>query len=100
MSKLEVSVPHKLTKEEALTRIQQLMTRLQQEQKDTVQHVTEEWNGNHGQFSFSAKGFNVTGTIDVEDDEVKMEGNLPMMLSFFKDTIANVIKDKAGKLLA
>ncbi len=100
MSKLEVAVPHKLAKEEAVSRIQQLMTKMQQEQKDIVQNVKEEWNGNRGQFSFTAKGFNVAGTIDVNDNEVVMNSELPMMLSFFKDTIANVIKDKAGKLLS
>ena len=99
MSKLDITVPHQLPREEALTRIKGLIGKLQQEQKDNIQNVTEEWNENEGHFSFKAKGFSVSGDILVEADHVKLTGELPMMLSFFKDSISNVIRDKAGKLL-
>jgi putative polyhydroxyalkanoic acid system protein len=100
MSKLDISVPHQLPREEALSRIKSLLANLQQEQKDKIQSVTEEWNGNQGTFSFKAKGMAVSGNITVEQDHVNVTGELPFMLSFFKDTISNVIQDKAGKLLA
>jgi hypothetical protein len=100
MSKLDVSIPHVLPKEEALTRIKGLLADLQEEQKDKIRGVKEDWAGNTGNFSFNAKGFDVSGRITVEDDHVNVQGDLPFMLSFFKDTIGNVIRDKAGALLA
>jgi putative polyhydroxyalkanoic acid system protein len=100
MSKLDITVPHQLPREEAVSRIKGLIANLQQEQKDNIQSVKEEWDENQGQFSFKAKGFEVSGNIVVEDDHVRLTGDLPFMLSFFKDTISNVIKDKAGKLLS
>ena len=100
MSKLDVSIPHELPKEEALTRIKSLLADLQEEQKDKIRGVKEDWNGNIGNFSFNAKGFDVSGRITVADDHVNVQGDLPFMLSFFKDTIGNVIRDKAGTLLA
>ena len=100
MSKLDVSIPHELPKEEALTRIKSLLADLQEEQKDKIRNVREDWNGDTGIFSFNAKGFDVSGHITVADDHVNVQGDLPFMLSFFKDTIANVIRDKAGNLLA
>ncbi|RYG23724.1 MAG: hypothetical protein EOO01_44030, partial [Chitinophagaceae bacterium] len=54
----------------------------------------------NNQFDFNAKGFSVSGKILVDDKNVNVQGDLPFMLSFFKDTIANVIRDKAGNLLA
>lgn len=100
MSKLDVNIPHELPREEALTRIKRLLANLQEEQKDKIQGVQENWNDNEGSFSFNAKGFTVSGSIRVDDDNVNVQGDLPFMLSFFKDTIANVIRDKAGSLLA
>jgi len=100
MSKLDINIPHQLPREEALTRIKKLLANLQEEQKDNVQGVQEDWNGNEGKFSFNAKGFAVSGKITVEDNQVNVNSELPFMLSFFKDTIGKVIRDKAGSLLA
>ena len=100
MAKLDVTIPHALTRQEALTRIQGLLKKLQQEQKDTITDVSEKWNGNEGEFSFYAKGFALSGTLRVEEKEVIVHGQLPFALSFFKGMISQAIKDKASELLA
>jgi len=94
MAKLDIAIPHNLPPEEALTRIQSLLSKLQEEQKDTIRNVSEQWNGNEGEFSFSAKGFDLAGTIRVEDNQVSINGQLPFALSFFKGQISQVIKEK------
>lgn len=99
MSKLDVNIPHDLPKEEALTRIKKLLANLQEEQKENIRGVKEDWVGNEGSFSFNAKGFDVAGKITVDDNQVNVNSDLPFMLSFFKDTIGKVIRDKAGSLL-
>jgi hypothetical protein len=100
MAKLDITIPHSLPKEEALARVQGLLGKLQQEQKDFIKNVSEKWNGNEGEFSFSAKGFDLSGTITVEENNVNINGQLPFALSFFKGMISQVIKEKAGELLA
>jgi len=100
MAKLDITIPHSLPKEEALARVQGLLGKLQQEQKDFIKDVSEKWNGNEGEFSFSAKGFDLSGTITVEENNVNINGQLPFALSFFKGMISQVIKEKAGELLA
>ncbi len=100
MAKLDITIPHNLSEQEALTRIQGLLKQLQQEQKDTINNVSEEWNGNEGDFSFSAKGFDLAGKIRVEENAVIINGQLPFTLSFFKGKISEVIKEKAGRLLS
>jgi putative polyhydroxyalkanoic acid system protein len=100
MSKLSLNIPHTQTQEEALGRIKQLLGRLQEEQKGTISNVQESWDGPNGNFSFSAKGFNISGNIQVRENEVLLNSDLPFALSFFKGKIASVITDEAGKLLA
>jgi hypothetical protein len=99
MSKLDINIPHELPAEEALSRIQGLLQKLQHEQKDTIRDVAERWEGKRGEFSFSAKGFNLSGKIRVEDNAVNINSDLPFALSFFKSKIADVIKEKASELL-
>lgn len=100
MAKLDITIPHQLSSQEALTRVKGLLQQLQQEQKDTIRNVSERWLGNEGEFSFSAKGFDLAGKIRVEDNAVKIDGELPFALSFFKGAISKVIKEKAGELLS
>jgi hypothetical protein len=100
MSKLSLDIPHSQTPEEALSRIKQLLGRLQEEQKGTVTNVQENWDGPNGNFSFTAKGFTIAGTIQVKEKEVHLESDLPFAVSFFKGQIASVITEKARALLA
>ncbi len=100
MSKLSLNIPHAQTQEEALHRIKQMLGRLQEEQKGTITDVQENWNGPNGNFSFSAKGFNIAGTIQVKDKEVLFESDLPFAVSLFKGQIASIITEKANTLLA
>jgi hypothetical protein len=100
MSTLDIKIPHNLPQEDALSRIKNLLAKLQHEQKDTIKNVSEEWNGHEGRFSFTAKGFDIDGKIYVGVDTVRINGKLPFMLSFFKGKISDVISEKAGKLLA
>lgn len=100
MSKLSLTIPHSQTQEEAVSRIKQLLGRLQEEQKGTITDVQENWNGPNGQFSFLAKGFNIAGTIQVKDKEVLLESDLPFAVSLFKGQIASIITEKANALLA
>ena len=100
MAKMDITIPHELPQQEALTRIQGLLKKLQEEQKDTIKDVSEKWNGNEGEFSFSAKGFDLSGNLKVEEKSVTINGQLPFALSFFKGMISDVIKKKASELLA
>lgn len=100
MAQLDIDLPHELPQQEALTRIQGLLKKLQLEQKDSIKDVSETWNGNEGEFSFLAKGFDISGKIKVEDNLVSINGRLPFALSFFKEKISGLIKEKAGEILS
>jgi hypothetical protein len=100
MANLSLSIPHSQTQEEALSRVKQLLSRIQEEQKGTVTNVQENWDGPNGSFSFTAKGFNIAGTIQVKENEVHLESELPFAVALFKGQIASMITERAKALLA
>lgn len=100
MSSLNLNIPHTLPKEEALSRIKNLLAKLKEEQKDLVSDVQENWQDNQGNFSFKAKGFNLAGDIVVNDGDVQINSELPFAVSFFKSAIGDMITKKTKELLA
>lgn len=100
MPSLEISIPHKLTKEEARRRIQELLPKMKKDYGDQIKDLHEEWANDTGVFSFSVMGFAVSGTLTVNDSSVDLDGNLPFAAAFFKGKIKSVIEEKAQQVLA
>jgi hypothetical protein len=100
MAALNMSVPHKLSREEATTRIKGLFTKLKSEHKDMISDVNEQWQDNVCDFKFDAKGFNISGTITVTNNSIDISADVPFVVSMFKGKIQEVISKEAGKLLA
>jgi hypothetical protein len=99
MADLNISIPHKLSQDEARERIKNLFIDLKRDHKDKVNNIREEWNGNSGSFGFSAMGFNLSGTIDVTPSTVDISANLPMAVMLFKGQIRRLIEEKGSELL-
>ncbi|MCW3088039.1 MAG: hypothetical protein JWQ78_1425, partial [Sediminibacterium sp.] len=85
---------------EALKRIKTLLSETKKEHGDKISDLSETWNGDTGDFSFSAKGFDISGTLTVTDADIKLRGKLPFAVSLFKGTITKMINEKASELLA
>lgn len=100
MASLEMNIPHKLPQNEALARIKKLLTETKSNHADKITNLEETWNNNVGTFSFIAKGFSVSGTLTVTSSEVKLDGQIPFALSFFKGTIKQAITNEANQLLS
>jgi hypothetical protein len=100
MPSIEMSIPHKLSREEARRRIQELLPKMKSDYADQIKDLHEEWNGDTGRFSFSVMGFAVSGTLTVNESTVDLDGNLPFAAAFFKGKIKSVIQEKAQEVLA
>ena len=100
MATLEMNIPHQLPREEALSRIKNLLSETKKDHGDKIADLTEEWNGNTGVFSFRAKGFDISGTLTVTDSAVELRGKIPFAVSLFKGKITSAINEKASELLA
>ena len=103
MPRMRIAVPHNLGKQEALTRIKNLLRDLLRELKTKHRHeleiLEENWSGNKGTFSFSVKGFSVSGELVVEAHQVRLNGNLPWAALPFRGKIESTIRGQAVKLL-
>ena len=100
MPKLNMAVSHKLTQDEAVKRIKNLLNEVKTRHADKISDLHEEWDGNMGKFRFSAMGFHVSGTLTVNASQVEISGNLPFAAMLFKRKIQSAITDRAEKLLA
>lgn len=100
MARLNMSVPHQLSQEEAMRRIKGLLNKVKSEHSDKISDLQEEWTDNVGRFSFSAMGFSVSGTLAVTPADIQFSGDLPFAASFFKGKIETTIRDRATELLA
>ena len=99
MSNVDIKIPHLISQDEALKRIKNLFTDLQRQHSGAIKKVKESWRGQEGNFSFSIKGFSVSGKIYVGVDTVRISSNLPFVLSLYKNTITKTIWAKGSELL-
>ena len=94
-----MSVPHNLGREEAKNRIASLIADSRGRFADRVNNVAESWNGYLDAFSFDARGFSVSGKLEVQPAQVLIELNLPWAAYPLKRHIENEILTHARQLL-
>jgi hypothetical protein len=100
MPKINLSIPHNLSQEEAKNRITGLIADCRNKFAGRVSNVAESWTDSANAFSFQAMGFSVSGKMEVRPDRVLVEMNLPLAAYPFKARIENEILTHARQLLA
>ncbi len=96
---LVVSIPHQLGREEAIRRLKTGLTRAVA--SIPVLKVDEErWEDNRMIFRIRAIGQAASGSVDVEEDYVRLEIVLPWLLQRFAQAAQIAIKNRGNLLLA
>ena len=95
-----MTLPHQLTQEEALKRIQSHFGEIKNDFGDKISNLQEEWKEYTGTFSFSFMGFSVSGIMSVNPSEVKLSGSLPLVATLLKGKLESTIRERAKTLLA
>ena len=93
-----VSIPHSLGKEEAIRRLKGGLGRVQSQFGSALTSVEDTWTGDHMDFRVTALGQAVTGGLDVMEDSVRLEVQLPWMLAMFAEKAKGLIQ-KQGTLM-
>jgi Putative polyhydroxyalkanoic acid system protein (PHA_gran_rgn) len=96
---LIVSVPHRLGRQEAMRRLDRGIGRLQPELGILLSGLHYHWQGDTLNFIASAMWQRITGRIEVLDDAVRVEIDLPWVLQLFRDTIAKRVRGRGIALL-
>lgn len=99
MPKMSMQIAHALSRDEARNRVKGMLGDLKQQHGDKITDLNEEWNGDTGQFSFKAMGFNLAGKLQVTDQDVKVDGELPWAAKPFQGTIEATIRERTERLL-
>jgi Putative polyhydroxyalkanoic acid system protein (PHA_gran_rgn) len=100
MPKINVSVSHQLSRDEALSRIRARIVQIKAQYSHKVGDLREDWSGYVGKFSGSARGFSVSGKLDVQPSEVTVVIALPLIAFPFKGKIELGIRNELDVLLA
>jgi hypothetical protein len=95
---LVVSIPHRLGRQEAKARIAGGMGQVRQQLAPFVSTIEDSWTEDRMEFRVVALAQNVTGRIDVMDDAVQVEVELPWALRLIAETLQKRI-GKQGRLM-
>ncbi|MDZ4370162.1 MAG: polyhydroxyalkanoic acid system family protein [Phenylobacterium sp.] len=93
-----VNIPHQLGRAEARRRIDEGLGRLTQ-QMGAVGRLSSTWSGDILNFQVNAVGQDISGAIDVGDDEVRLEVRLPGLLGLLADKIRGRVQTEGRVLL-
>jgi Putative polyhydroxyalkanoic acid system protein (PHA_gran_rgn) len=100
MSKpLVISVPHRLGKAEALRRLKSDLGGASASFGHLFSINEQTWTGDRLEFRVTALGQAVHGSIDVANDDVRLEVFLPWLLALLGETLQPLIRREGTLLL-
>ena len=99
MPSFSTQVSNPLGKEQATERLKDFVEQLTERYKDQVSEVDGAWDENKLNFSFTTYGFQIKGEVEVEDEDVRLKGKLPLAAMAFRKKIEHSIADELTKLL-
>ena len=92
---MKVSFPHGTTKATALEVLMAHSSKLLARFGSEASDLRQEWQENKLTFSFKARGFPVSGVSSVEDEQVELEVELPMLARLMEGQI----RDRAVQVM-
>lgn len=96
---IDVSLPHKLGREEARRRIASNIGGFKDHIPGGASHVTSNWVGDRLDLNIHAMGQQVDAQITVEETKVRCHVMLPGMLALFAAPIEAMLNRKGANLL-
>ncbi|MCA9212999.1 MAG: polyhydroxyalkanoic acid system family protein [Planctomycetales bacterium] len=100
MPSFSTEVPHTLGQAEAQQKLESFLQKIIERYKDQVSDIKGDWLENVLDFSMTTYGINIKGKLAVEEDKVRMDGELPFAAMMFKGKITNEITEALQKALA
>ena len=93
-----VTIPHRLGKDEAKRRLQTGLSNVRSHVSDSFVMLKDAWAGDHLDFQASLLGQSTTGSVDVADDHVRLEVQLPWVLAVLANKAKALVK-RQGQLM-
>jgi hypothetical protein len=96
---LVVTIPHRLGKEEAARRLRSGLGAARTRYGHVLQVQEETWAGDSLTLRVSALGQSANGVIEVAEDHLRLEVQLPWLLAKLGETIKGVVRREGTLLL-
>lgn len=98
---MRVTLPHDLSKEEVRRRMHAHADEIAEFFPAGLAKVTTDWPS-EDRMTITAEvvGYTIPGGVDVRDNEVVIEMQLPVMLGLMRGPLEAAVKKEAGRLLA
>jgi putative polyhydroxyalkanoate system protein len=96
---LLVSIPHRLGRLEARRRVDSGIGRLRSELNTLLSGLDYQWEGDTLNFVGSAMWQRITGRIEVLDDVVRVEIDLPWIMQLMRETVAKQLRGRGVAML-
>jgi len=96
---IKVDLPHRLGAQEAKRRLQNGIGSLKDHIPGGAAEVSATWRDDRMNLLVRAMGQDVRATVDVEESKVRLEVQLPPMLSFLATPIEALLKHKGTEML-
>lgn len=94
-----VTIPHQLGKQEAKNRLQNGTDELRSHLSGIATTIEDRWQGDTMVFRVVALAQNISGRIDVLDDVVNVEVDLPWMLAALAEKIKGRVRHQGALML-
>jgi Putative polyhydroxyalkanoic acid system protein (PHA_gran_rgn) len=96
---LIVSIPHQLGRQEAKRRLDSGVGRIGPELRGLVSTLNHSWESDTLNFRAVAMWQTISGRIEVLDDAVRIEIDLPWMMRLLGDTIMKQVRGRGVAML-
>ena len=97
---MHITVPHHTTREEARRKIEERMANLERQYGHYATDIDKSWDGDRLTFSVKARGMSGSGSLEITDSEVIVDGKLPLMARPFESRIKSTIEKEAEAMFA
>lgn len=95
---MHIVIPHHTTRTSARAKIEARLTDLLSQHGHYLTDITQHWEGDRLVFSGTAKGFKASGSVEVTDTEVILDGKLPLIARPFESRIKSTIEHEAAEM--
>ena len=92
---MRITVPHRIDKATARKRIEERLHQMLATYAHHLSDVEHHWEGDRLLFSGKAKGMKAHGTVDITDNEVVIDGKLPLLARPLEPRIKSMIEKEA-----
>jgi len=96
---ITLTIPHELGRSEARRRVDEGIANFSQHMGAAAGALSKDWQGDRLSFAFAALGQRLTGTIDVEDNAIRLEVLLPNLLAMMADKMKGRLRKESQILL-